>query len=230
MKSGRWSRRNSSATSHASRNSASVAPGGSGRLSLLPSALPAPRSCAWPVPGIEEATVLVNIDDDQVGVVLVGVEDAVAVMNVDIDIGDAAHAVLVAQGFDHHTEIVDHAESCRRVAARMVQPADRLKAARDLAADDARQRIQRRAADCAGRLEHAGKARGVAVVEPAFAGLRAEHHPFDMRRGVKAHQFLRAWRSAVRALAPSAASRAAAASSRNTCWRSTEKGWPSGKP
>lgn len=98
--------------------------------------------------------------------------------------------MLTAQAFDDYAEVIDHAESGRRVAPCMMQAADRLKAARRLAADHPAQGIERRTADRAGRFEDAGKARRIAVVEQADTQLRATNHAIDIGLGMKAHQLL----------------------------------------
>ncbi len=53
---------------------------------------PRPVSSAAPVPGIEVAAVLVQVGEDHRGVVLEGVEHAIAVMRIDVDVGDARQA------------------------------------------------------------------------------------------------------------------------------------------
>ena len=52
----------------ASRNCASPAPGGSGMLSLVPSALPLPVSLGMPGARIQVAAVLVYVGEDQLGI------------------------------------------------------------------------------------------------------------------------------------------------------------------
>jgi hypothetical protein len=73
--------------------------------------------------------ILVDVGEDQVGVGFVGVEDAIAVMHVDVDIGNALHAVLAAQRLDHHAQVVEHAKPSRAVAAGVVQATDGLERA-----------------------------------------------------------------------------------------------------
>ncbi len=69
---------------------------------------------------VEKASVFVQVRKYQVGIVFESVEDTVAVMRVDIDIGDAAQAVLLAQVLDRDAAIVEHAKTCRVLPARVV--------------------------------------------------------------------------------------------------------------
>ncbi len=52
--------------------------------------------------GIEELAVLVDIDRDYVRIVFELVEHPVAMVHVDVHVGDAPHAVLGAQRLDEH--------------------------------------------------------------------------------------------------------------------------------
>ena len=94
-------------------------------LSFVPTRGAAPGFAAAARAGIEEAPVLVQVDELELGVGLERVEHAVAMMRIDVDVGDAANAVELAGGFDRDAAIVEDAETCRTVARRMMQAADR---------------------------------------------------------------------------------------------------------
>src|SRR5262245_54571971 len=109
-------------------------------------------------------------------------------MHVDVDVGDAADAVLRAQGVDHASQIVEHAEPGGAAAARVVHAADRLKRAPRLARHDAVQALERASGDRGGSLQYSGKGRRVAVVQVPGADLRARLDPFHVLRLVEAQQ------------------------------------------
>ena len=73
----------------------------------------APGFAAAARAGIQKAPVLVQVDELELGVGLERVEHAVAVMRIDVDVGDAADAVELAGGFDRDSAIVEDAEACR---------------------------------------------------------------------------------------------------------------------
>ena len=51
---------------------------------------------------VQEPPVLVDVREDQVRIVLVSVEHAVAMVDVDVDVGHAPHCIHRAQRLDHH--------------------------------------------------------------------------------------------------------------------------------
>src|SRR5215831_8218532 len=69
---------------------------------------------------IKVAAILVDVGEDQIRIVFVGVEHAVAVMHVDVDIGDALNAVFTSQRVDYHPQVVEYAETRRTVSPRVV--------------------------------------------------------------------------------------------------------------
>lgn len=75
--------------------------------------------------GIERLAGLVQVGDDDRRVVLEGVEHAIAMVGIDVDVGDRAQPVPPPQRLDHDATVVEHAEARGAVARRVVQPADR---------------------------------------------------------------------------------------------------------
>ena len=141
-------------------------------------------------PGVQIASVLVDIGEDQVGVVLVRVKDAVAVVHIDVDVGDAADAVLAAQGFDHHPQVVEHAEPGRAVAARVMQSADGLEGTATVAAHDLRQAVQRGARHSRAGVVYTWKYRSVAIVEEFQPVALRVDHGLDVLAGMEALDLL----------------------------------------
>ena len=118
-------------------------------------------------------------------IVLEGVEHAIAVMRIDVDIGHARHAAVRAQCSIDHAAIVEHAEAGGAPARGMVQAADRHEGAPARAVEYPLGRRQAGADHAGGGLEHAAKGGRVAAVQPAVAGLRALHDEADVLGRVK---------------------------------------------
>ena len=92
--------------------------------------------------GIKKPPVFVQIGERQVGIVFKRIKHAVAVMRVNVHIGDAPNLILRAQGFNQYAAVIERAEAGGRVAARVVQAGDGNERARRLAGQHARQRVQ----------------------------------------------------------------------------------------
>ena len=75
-----------------------------------------------------------DVREDDVRVVLERVEHAVAVMRIDVHVGDALQPVALAQQLDRDAAIVEHAEPGGAIARGVMQPGDRHEAAPRLAA------------------------------------------------------------------------------------------------
>lgn len=138
---------------------------------------------------VQRATVLVDVREDQRGIVLEAVEDPVTMMHVDVDVGDAFDAVHAAQCLDHHPAVVVDAEAGGALAPGVMQAPDRLQAGADLAGDDARAGLERRTDDARRGGMHAGEDRCIAVVECGAALCSGRLHVFDVRRRVEAREF-----------------------------------------
>ena len=76
---------------------------------------------------VQVASILVDIREDQVGVVLKSVKDTVAVVSVDIDIGDTPQPVFHAQVFGRDTAIVEHTKPGGTIASRVMESGNRNK-------------------------------------------------------------------------------------------------------
>ncbi len=131
-----------------------------------------------------------QVGKDHVRIVLETVEDAVTVVRIDVDVGNAPEAVAAPGRLDGDTAVVEDAKTGRRVARRVVKPADRDERARDRARHDRLQRIER-AADHERRiLEDARVGRRVAEVEETAADARHFDHAIDIARRMKVLKFL----------------------------------------
>jgi energy-dependent translational throttle protein EttA len=135
--------------------------------------------------GIQEASVLVRVGDHERRVVLEGVEHAVAVMGVDVDVRDAREPVLALQVFDHDTDVVEDAETRRVRATGMVQARDRHEGPARASIHHRLCRDERSADDVARGLEDALESGRVAAIEKSLAGGRARDDELDVARIVK---------------------------------------------
>ena len=70
--------------------------------------------------GVEVAAILVQVNKYQIGITLKSIEDAVAMMRVNIHIGDTLYSMLFAQCFNCDTTVIEHAETGRSVTAGVV--------------------------------------------------------------------------------------------------------------
>ena len=134
---------------------------------------------------IQEASVLVRVGEDHRRIVLVGVEDAVPVMRVDVDVRDAREPVGALQVLDDDADVVEDAEARGMRAPGMVQPGDRHEPALRLALHHGLGRDERGAHHVAGRLEDALDGGCITGIEVALAGRRARQDEIDVRGVVK---------------------------------------------
>ena len=132
---------------------------------------------------------LVQVGKDHSGIVFEGIEHAVAMMRIDVDVGDAGHAAIAQQMLDHHAAIVEDTEPGGARARGVMQPADRHEGAAMRAIQDPLGRRETRADDALRRLEDAAESRRVTAVEPAVARLRALHDEANVLGSVKQLQF-----------------------------------------
>ena len=135
--------------------------------------------------GVEVATILVQIGKYQFGIILEGIEHAITVMRIDIDIGHAMQAMHRTQGFDRHTAVVEHAKARGTVPAGMMQTGDGDKGAPALARHQPVNGIQHAAHDKGGGLIDTRKGRGVPQVQIAGAGGGLADDPLDIPGGVE---------------------------------------------
>src|SRR5512145_3043629 len=85
MNSGSYLRRCASTRGHTASKTVSSAPGGTGMLSLVRAA---PDLMLAAGSRVQESPVLVDVGEDQIRVAFEAVENPVAVMGVDVDVGD----------------------------------------------------------------------------------------------------------------------------------------------
>ena len=137
---------------------------------------------------IQIATVLVQVGEYHRRVVLEGIEHTVAMVRVDVDIGDAFQSRAFQQ-FDRHAAVVENAEACSAITRGVMQARDRHEGAPALAVHDGLRRTQGRADHARGRLVDATKRGRVAGIEEAGAAGGALAHPFKILRRVKGTQF-----------------------------------------
>jgi hypothetical protein len=124
---------------------------------------------------IQALSALVQIREDQPRVVLEGVIHAIAMVRIDIDIGDAGHAAVTPQMLDDDPAVVEDAKSRGALTRSVVQAPNGYECSAARAGQDPIGRRQAGSHYAGRRLEHAAKGRSIATVQPAAARLRALH-------------------------------------------------------
>ena len=84
--------------------------------------------------GIQVAAILVQVGEDHRRVAFEGVEDAVAVMRIDVDIRDASEPETAAQQLDGDSAVVEYAKARGVVARGVVESGDRHECPAEVAA------------------------------------------------------------------------------------------------
>jgi hypothetical protein len=62
-------------------------------------------------PGKKKSAIFVHITDDECRLILEAVVDPIAVMSIDVDVGDTSHVVVRLQHFYQHSAVVEDAET-----------------------------------------------------------------------------------------------------------------------
>ena len=138
---------------------------------------------------IQIAPILVQIREYQRRIVLESVKDAVAMMRVDVDVGDPRKAVHPLQVFDDDADVVENAKAGRVPASGMVQSGDWHEAA---FRPSVHQRVgcdEGRTDDVARRLEHAFPGGRVAGIQVTVAAGGFRLHQVDVLGAVEQLEF-----------------------------------------
>ena len=98
-------------------------------------------------------------------IVLESIVNAVTVVRIDVDVGDAREAMLPLEALDHDADVVEHAEAGGMGAPGVVQSRDRHEAASRLAGHDRLHGDERGADHVARGLEDALERGRIAAVE-----------------------------------------------------------------
>jgi hypothetical protein len=136
-------------------------------------------------PAIARASSGSKVREDHIGIGLEGIEHAVAMVHIDVDIGDRTHAAG-AEHFDEHTDVVEDAEAGGGIARRVMQASDGHEGPIGAAIEQRLGRRQRGGPPLA--IPAAAIGRRVAAVEAALAGHGLRAHEFHMPRGVESQQ------------------------------------------
>ena len=142
-------------------------------------------------PRVEVTAVLVQVDERDRRIVLEGVEHAVAVVGVDVDVGDALQAVPRPQPLDGDAAVVERAEAGGAAAARVVQTGDRHERPARLAAHDRLGGRQCAADDVGGGLVDPVEGGCIAPIQPALAARRPLAQEGEVRGVVEQGEFFR---------------------------------------
>ena len=136
---------------------------------------------------IEVAAILVQVGEYHRRVILERIEHAVAVVRVDVDVGDALEARALQQ-LDRHAAVVEHAETGRAVARGVMQARDRHEGTPAFAVHDRLHRTQGGADHARGRLVDTSERGCVAGIEKTGAAGGAFAHQLQILRRVKGTQ------------------------------------------
>ena len=145
--------------------------------------------------GIQVPPVLVNIGEQQIGIVIERVEHPVPMMGVDIDVGDAFEAMAGTQLFDGDPAIVEDTEAGGPVARRMMQPRDGHEGAPASARHERFDGHQGGTDDRTRGIENAAKGRRVSAIEKTVPVQGLLLHELDVLRAVEGGQFRKACRA-----------------------------------
>jgi len=132
----------------------------------------------------------VYVCEDQHRIVLEAVKNAVAMMCIDIDIGDALKAMILAQVLDRDAAIVEYTKACRVPAPRMMQSGYWHKRALRLSGHNRIDGRQRGPDDIGSRIENSRVCRRIAVIEKADAILGSLRHQINVFRRMKKGEFV----------------------------------------
>ncbi len=135
--------------------------------------------------GVEVMPVLMDIGKDDARIVLEPVEHAVAVMSVDVDVGNALQPESSAKLLNGNATVVEHTEPGSLVAGCVMQAGDRNEGATSLLLHDRLRRVEGRPHNQSCRVVHATESRCVASVQKALAGARALADEIHVRGRVK---------------------------------------------
>ncbi len=92
---------------------------------------------------VEVAAVLVDVGENDVGIVFERVKHPVAVMGIDVDVGDLLQPVALAEQLNRHSAIVEHAEPRSLVARGVMKARNGHEGVARSAAHDGVRRVER---------------------------------------------------------------------------------------
>ena len=138
---------------------------------------------------IEKSTIFVDVGEDQLRLVLEGVEHTVAVMRVDVDICDALETAGRTQPFDDDATIVERAKTGGTAARGVMQARDRYERTTHAAEHHRLGSAEGTADDVRRCFEHATKRRRVTAVEIPRPRIRSGAQEFDVVGAVEKLQF-----------------------------------------
>ncbi len=139
---------------------------------------------------IQVATVFMDIGKYQIRVFLETVENAIAMMSINIDVGDSIESVLLAQVLDRDAAVIEYAESRSMVTSSMMQASDRYECPFVVAVHDFVDRAQNGTNNGGSGIVNTRDGGCVTIVQPTFTGYRHARHLVDVSRGVEQGQFI----------------------------------------
>jgi hypothetical protein len=124
-------------------------------------------SCA----GIQELSILVNIGEDQIGIVLKSVVHTVTMMGIYVDVGNSPYSVFVSKVLDGNAAIIKYAKPGGVLTAGMVQSRNGHECATGITLHNSIYGSQRRTDYIGRNFEYTRKCRRIAAIEKTSAFL-----------------------------------------------------------
>ena len=147
--------------------------------------------------GVKKAAVFVEVGEQQIGVVLETVKDAVAMMGININVGNALDSKLLAQILDRDPAVVEYAESGSACSRRVMQSGNRDECALVVSVHDLIDGTKHGSDNGRCRVIDSGHGGRIALVEPAVTGRGHTRHLVDVVRRMEKCQLVDERRSRV---------------------------------
>ena len=139
---------------------------------------------------IEIAAVFVDIGEYEVRVVFERIEHAIAMVGVDVNVGDTLHTVASAQVFDRNPAVIKYAEPGSAVARRVMQTGDRHERPSKIAVHDLIHGAKHCADDGRGSFINAGQSGRIALIEETGTSGRHARYLVDVLGRMKQGEFI----------------------------------------
>ena len=134
---------------------------------------------------VQVPSVLVDIGKDQVGVILKSVENAITMMRVDIDVGDAPQSVLPAQVLSRDSAIIENTESGSAITRRVMKSGNWNKCALVVAMHDFVNSAQDCADNSRSRVVDSFDGGRITIIKVALADSRQARHLVNVVSGME---------------------------------------------
>lgn len=140
---------------------------------------------------VKESTILVYIGEDKVGVILETIENAVAVMCINIHIRDSVEVIPVAEILGGDPAVIEHTEARSMLTTSMMESGYRHESLRGLPCHDGIHCGKRRAHNIARTVEHTRERRCISSIQKSVSLDRCPGNEIDVTSRVKEQKFIR---------------------------------------